>query len=114
MAGTRQKHHVVRLLYLNLIGTINCTLKIYILTDQAIIYISFMTVSLQETEAFRRYGTIVLRGRFTDWLDSLRLGIEKNMAAPGPFVRRYSSPGQGLFLEITVTGKGLKNIASFI
>jgi len=42
--------------------------------------------------AFREDGAVVLRGIFTDWIEPLRVGVERNMAAPSADVRIYDSP----------------------
>jgi ectoine hydroxylase-related dioxygenase (phytanoyl-CoA dioxygenase family) len=41
--------------------------------------------------AFREDGAVVLRGIFTDWIEPLRVGVERNMAAPSADVRIYDS-----------------------
>jgi ectoine hydroxylase-related dioxygenase (phytanoyl-CoA dioxygenase family) len=47
---------------------------------------------------FQRDGAVVLRGVFADWVESLRAGVERNMAEPGADVRIYHAPdGSGLF-----------------
>lgn len=48
-------------------------------------------------EKFKEQGAVPIRGLFADWVDALRRGIEKNMAAPGPFVRDYDDPERGRF-----------------
>jgi ectoine hydroxylase-related dioxygenase (phytanoyl-CoA dioxygenase family) len=40
-------------------------------------------------KAFRDDGAVVLRGVFRDWVDTLRAGIERNIAAPSPLERTY-------------------------
>lgn len=47
-------------------------------------------------EAFRRDGAVVLRGLFGDWIETLRIGVEKNIAEPSPDVRVYDG-GEGRF-----------------
>ena len=34
--------------------------------------------------AFRADGAVVVRGLFADFVDDIRVGIERNLAAPGP------------------------------
>ena len=52
----------------------------------------------EQIECFRSDGVVVLRGLFTDWVDTLREGIEANMAAPSDDVRIYrNDDGSGLF-----------------
>ena len=40
-------------------------------------------------EAFRRDGVVLLEGVFAGWVDTLRAGVERNMADPGPYGREY-------------------------
>lgn len=42
---------------------------------------------------FQRDGVVVLRGLFSDWVEPLRAGIEKNMASPSAKARRYHPEG---------------------
>jgi ectoine hydroxylase-related dioxygenase (phytanoyl-CoA dioxygenase family) len=56
------------------------------------------TPSAEQIAEFQRDGAIVLRGLFTDWVERLRVGVERNMAAPSADVRIYRNPdGSGLF-----------------
>jgi ectoine hydroxylase-related dioxygenase (phytanoyl-CoA dioxygenase family) len=58
--------------------------------------------SLTEADiaAFETDGAIVLRGVFRDWVETLREGVRKNMAAPGPFERTYRpSDGSAPFFQ---------------
>ena len=49
-------------------------------------------------DRFRRDGVVHLQGAFVEWLDVLRAGVERNMAAPGPYTREYEPEGsQGYF-----------------
>ena len=49
-------------------------------------------------DRFRRDGVVHLKGAFTEWLDVLRAGVERNMAAPGVYTREYEPEGsQGYF-----------------
>ena len=52
----------------------------------------------RQVEDFRRDGVVILRGLFADWVETLRAGIERNIAAPGADVRIYTGPaGAGRF-----------------
>jgi ectoine hydroxylase-related dioxygenase (phytanoyl-CoA dioxygenase family) len=45
-------------------------------------------------EAFRQDGAVALRGVLPiDWIDTLRRGLERNIATPGPYTRHYTKPG---------------------
>ncbi len=46
-------------------------------------------------EAFQADGVALVRGAFTDWVESLRRGVERNMAAPGPDAKNYREPADG-------------------
>jgi ectoine hydroxylase-related dioxygenase (phytanoyl-CoA dioxygenase family) len=52
-----------------------------------------------EIEAYRRDGAVALRGVFSrDWIELLARGVERNMAEPGPYAKRYTPEGRpGLF-----------------
>jgi ectoine hydroxylase-related dioxygenase (phytanoyl-CoA dioxygenase family) len=53
------------------------------------------TVTDGDVEAFRVDGAVALRGVFdADWIDLLRAGVDENMAAPGPYGKRYTPDGQ--------------------
>jgi len=55
----------------------------------------------QEVDGFRRDGAIVLRGKFCrKWIDSLRAGIDANLAKPSPrFARHTTDPEAPSYLE---------------
>lgn len=50
-------------------------------------------------EAYAQEGAVCLRGLFAaEWLELLARGVERNLAEPGPFAKRYSPEGApGLF-----------------
>jgi ectoine hydroxylase-related dioxygenase (phytanoyl-CoA dioxygenase family) len=52
-----------------------------------------MTVAQQVLDAFRDDGAVLLSGVFGDWVETLRRGIERNLAEPGPFQRLYTPQG---------------------
>src|SRR5262249_42152089 len=52
-----------------------------------------MTISPQLVGAFREDGAVLLAGVFRDWVETLRRGIERNLAEPGPFQRLYTPEG---------------------
>jgi len=47
--------------------------------------------------SFERDGAVLVRGCLRDWVDTLRCGIEYNIAHPGPDVRDYRDEGGGRF-----------------
>lgn len=46
-------------------------------------------------EAYRRDGAVAIRGMFSAWVEKLREGIARNMAAPGPDVKIYTGENGG-------------------
>jgi ectoine hydroxylase-related dioxygenase (phytanoyl-CoA dioxygenase family) len=59
-----------------------------------------LIVSDEQLEAFKRDGGIVLRGVFKDWVDTLRAGVEHNIAAPSPSAKKHQiSDGAGVFFS---------------
>lgn len=54
----------------------------------------FRTTDQAAQAAYRDDGVVCLRGAFgREWLDRARAGIERNLAAPGPFFRDHTRPG---------------------
>ncbi|MEM7293704.1 MAG: phytanoyl-CoA dioxygenase family protein [Pseudomonadota bacterium] len=58
---------------------------------------SAVKISQDAIESFQLQGAVILRGVLQDWVEPLRAGIEKNMRAPGPFVRDYQGEDGGRF-----------------
>ena len=49
---------------------------------------------------YARDGVVVVRGAFRDWVETLRSGFERNLAAPGPFaIENVGSGESGRFFE---------------
>lgn len=48
----------------------------------------------QQVSDFEKDGVIVMRGVFSDWIESLRVGVDFNMANPGPMGREYVEEGK--------------------
>jgi ectoine hydroxylase-related dioxygenase (phytanoyl-CoA dioxygenase family) len=49
---------------------------------------------------FETDGAILIKGLFSDWVDTIRAGIEKNMADPGPYAAENLNPGEpGRFFD---------------
>jgi ectoine hydroxylase-related dioxygenase (phytanoyl-CoA dioxygenase family) len=51
-------------------------------------------LSADTIEEFNRNGAVVLRGVFSDWIDTLRDGVEQNLAEPGEFGKVYTTEGE--------------------
>jgi ectoine hydroxylase-related dioxygenase (phytanoyl-CoA dioxygenase family) len=54
-----------------------------------------MKVDRQDVGNYQRQGAVALRGIFADWIETLRRGIERNMADPGPFGTENVLPQDG-------------------
>lgn len=52
-------------------------------------------VTAQQVEDYARDGAVYLPGLFTDWVDVIAAGIERNMAEPGPYAAENLKPGEG-------------------
>lgn len=53
-----------------------------------------------DIDAFARDGAVCLRGAFTDWLDVLVAGVERNLREPGPYAAENTSGGEtGRFFD---------------
>ncbi len=50
-------------------------------------------VTSAQVEEFRLHGVTVLRDLFGDWIDTLRRGVERNLADPGPYTKGYTKYG---------------------
>lgn len=58
--------------------------------------------SVGETQVteFERDGVALIRGLFAPWVDTLRAGVERNMAEPGPCAAENLKPGEnGRFFD---------------
>ena len=47
-----------------------------------------------QVQQFQQDGVMLLQGVFSDWIESLRQGVEINMSDPGPFGREYVDDNQ--------------------
>ena len=57
-------------------------------------------VTEDDLAAYRRDGAVALRRVFdADWIELLRRGVTRNLAEPGPYLRRYTTEDEpGLFV----------------
>lgn len=46
-------------------------------------------------ETFQRDGVVLVKGLWKDWVETIRAGIERNMADPGPYAAENLKPGEG-------------------
>jgi hypothetical protein len=71
-----------------------------------------VAVTADMVEAFQRDGVVLIKGLWKDWVPQITAGIERNMAAPGPYGAENLKPGEaGRFLMITAIGSGSPNFA---
>jgi len=57
-------------------------------------------VSQDDIDTFRRDGVVVIRGLFADHVQTLRDGVTRNMAEPGPFASNNDKAGEtGRFFD---------------
>lgn len=54
-----------------------------------------VTVTDEMAEAYRRDGAVLVRGLWSDWVEVIAAGIERNMAEPGPYAAENLKPGEG-------------------
>ncbi len=51
-------------------------------------------------DAYRTDGVVLIKGLFSEWVDVIREGIEKNMACPGPYASENLKAGEaGRFFD---------------
>jgi len=50
-------------------------------------------VATDQVEEFERDGVTVIRNVFGEWIETLRRGVERNLAEPGPYVKGYTPEG---------------------
>jgi ectoine hydroxylase-related dioxygenase (phytanoyl-CoA dioxygenase family) len=64
---------------------------------------------------YARDGVAVLRGAFRDWVETLRAGFERNLAAPGPFAIENVGVGEaGRFFEDYCNWQRIPEFKDFI
>ncbi len=57
-------------------------------------------ISQTQIDSFRRDGVVLVRGLFADYVETLRAGIERNMAEPGPYAAENLKAGEaGRFFD---------------
>ena len=42
-------------------------------------------ITQADIDSYQRDGVVLIRGLFADWVDTLRAGVDRNMAEPGPY-----------------------------
>lgn len=51
-------------------------------------------------ETYQRDGVVLIRGLFSDWVEELRAGVERNMDDPGPYASENEKEGEtGRFFD---------------
>jgi ectoine hydroxylase-related dioxygenase (phytanoyl-CoA dioxygenase family) len=62
--------------------------------------VSHPLVSTADIEAYQRDGAVLIKGLFADHVETLREGIARNMAEPGPYAAENLKPGEaGRFFD---------------
>jgi len=57
-------------------------------------------VSQDQIDSYRRDGVVLIRGLFCDHVETLRAGVDRNMADPGPFAAENTQAGDaGRFFD---------------
>lgn len=57
-------------------------------------------VDRSQIDSFEADGAVLVKGLFRDWVDTIRDGIERNMADPGPYAAENLKPGEsGRFFD---------------
>lgn len=52
-------------------------------------------ISQADIDAFQRDGVLLVKGLFKDHVDTLRKGVDRNMAEPGEYAAENLKPGEG-------------------
>ncbi|MGB0410831.1 MAG: phytanoyl-CoA dioxygenase family protein, partial [Pikeienuella sp.] len=52
-------------------------------------------ITQDHIDAFQRDGVVFIKGLFADHVDTIRAGIERNMAEPGPYAAENLKEGEG-------------------
>jgi ectoine hydroxylase-related dioxygenase (phytanoyl-CoA dioxygenase family) len=52
-------------------------------------------ITESDIETFQRDGVVLVKGLFKDHVDTLRRGVERNMAEPGTYASENLKPGEG-------------------
>lgn len=61
---------------------------------------SKITITQDQIDAYQRDGVVLIPGLFAEHVDSLRAGIDRNMAAPGPYASENERSGEtGRFFD---------------
>ena len=54
-----------------------------------------VTVTQEQIAEFARDGAVLIKGLFVDHVETLRSGVERNMAEPGPYAAENLLSGEG-------------------
>ena len=52
-------------------------------------------VTQSDIDRFQDEGVVVIRDLWTDWVETIRAGIERNLREPGPYAAENLKPGEG-------------------
>jgi ectoine hydroxylase-related dioxygenase (phytanoyl-CoA dioxygenase family) len=73
-------------------------------------------ISEDDIAAYQRDGSVVIRGAFTDWVERLRDGVERNMREPGPTATENVKPeeGAGRFFDDYCNWQRIPEFSAFV
>ena len=73
------------------------------------------SLSQADIDAFRAHGVIVVRGAFSEWVETVAKGLERNLSEPGPYTRGYTPDGKpGGFIGDYCNWQRIAEYESFI
>ncbi|MGQ0610456.1 MAG: phytanoyl-CoA dioxygenase family protein [Paracoccaceae bacterium] len=59
-----------------------------------------MQITPQTIKDYQTRGAVLIKGLWADWVDTLRAGVARNMAEPGPYAAENLKPGEaGRFFD---------------
>jgi len=74
-----------------------------------------MLITDAQIDDYQRLGAVFIPGLFTDWVDVLRAGIERNMKEPGPYAAENLNPGDtGRFFDDYCNWQRISEFTDFI
>lgn len=72
-------------------------------------------ITQQQIERYQADGAVLIPGLFSDWVDRLAAGIERNMREPGPYAAENLKPGeQGRFFDDYCNWQRIPEFVDFI
>ncbi|MCG4255112.1 phytanoyl-CoA dioxygenase family protein [Acetobacter senegalensis] len=75
---------------------------------------ALMSLSDSQIAAFHDDGAVLLKGVFAPWVETLRAGIDRLMADPGPLERSYQPEGSAPFFQDLCNWRRIPQFRSFV